>query len=395
LAHGDNTMTERFMRDHVTWLAYVMLAIYGYYLNAFGPITPFLKEELHLSYTVSSLHFSAFAAGILLVGLGGHWVVNRIGSWSVLWGAVFGLSAGTGLLVLGKNPVITITASLLMGLIGSFILVIVPSSLADRHGEQRSIALSEANTLASLVSALAPLMVGWFARSAAGWRMGLIVTACLPPVLWLAFGKSKPVQVERSTKYLMNEKRRLPSLFWIYWAAVVLVVSVEFCMIFWSANYLESEIGLGKASAAQSVSLFLGAMILGRLAGSRLVQRIQVHRLVAASILLATAGFWLFWTAHTPLLSQAGLFITGFGVAPLYPLCLSLAIGSAGEQTVLASARTTLASGSAILLLPLVLGRLADSFGIRPAYALVLGLLACALGVILATSWRVHAVAGE
>jgi fucose permease len=103
----------------------------------------------------------------------------------------------------------------------------------------------------------------------------------------------------------------------------------------------------------------------------------------------------LFWIAHTPLLSQAGLFITGFGVAPLYPLCLSLAIGSAGEQTVLASARTTLASGSAILLLPLVLGRLADSFGIRPAYALVLGLLACALGVILVTSWRVHAVAGE
>ncbi len=388
-------MTERFVRDHITWLAYLMLALYGYFLNAFGPITPFLKDELHLSYTVSSLHFTAFAAGILLIGLGGHWVIERVGRWKALWGGAFGLSAGVALLLLGKSPVVTISASFLMGLIGSFILILVSSTLADRHGEQRAVALSEANVLASFVSALAPLLVGWFARTSLGWRMGLALFAVVPLLLRLVYARSKPIPLDNPQPIKSGNQRRLPILFWVYWLAVVLVVSVEFCMIFWSADYLENVIGLLKPVAAQSVSLFLAAMIIGRLAGSRLVQRISVHWLVSASIVVAGAGFLLFWTAHSPLFAQAGLFITGLGVAPLYPLCLSLAIGSAGEQTVLASARTTLASGAAILLLPLVLGRLADSFGIRPAYALVILLLACALAVILTTARRTRARLAE
>jgi fucose permease len=48
---------------------------------------------------------------------------------------------------------------------------------------------------------------------------------------------------------------------------------VEFCLIFWSADYLENVLGMVKANAAQAVSLFLAAMIIGRITGSRLVQR--------------------------------------------------------------------------------------------------------------------------
>ena len=64
------------------------------------------------------------------------------------------------------------------------------------------------------------------------------------------------------------------------------------------------------------------------------------------------------------------------GVASLYPLILSLAIGTANNNTVQASARATLASGLAILTLPLVLGRLADTVGIGLAYGVVVLLLA-------------------
>jgi hypothetical protein len=65
-------------------------------------------------------------------------------------------------------------------------------------------------------------------------------------------------------------------------------------------------------------------------------------------------------------------------------LILSLAIGVANGNTVQASARATLASGTAILTLPLVLGRLADAVGIRPAYGVVALLL---IGVFLIVSF--------
>ena len=230
-------------------------------------------------------------------------------------------------------------------------------------------------------------MVGWFALTRGGWRLALVIAACTPVLMRIAMrGAEAPAESPGNHSQPSGRVAApLPALYWVYWAAIFLAVSVEFCMIFWSADYLETGLGLPKVSAAQAVSLFLGAMIIGRLASSRLVQRFSAHRLVLGSISLASAGFLIYWIANVPLLAEAGLFITGLGVAGLYPLILSLAICSSAGRTVPASARSTLASGAAILALPLVLGRLADAFGIRLAYGVVILLLAGAFVLIQVT----------
>jgi fucose permease len=369
-----------FHRDRFTWLMYLSLALYGYFLNVLGPITPFLKEELGLTYTVSSFHFTAFALGILLIGVSGHLLIQRIGRRRSLWLGLFGISLSALLLLSGRNPVITIGASFLMGWIGSLILAIVPAALSDQHAELKAVALSEANVIASLLAACAPLLVGWFAGSTAGWRLALGLMACLPVLMFLGLGRDSAASAASTSTETARENRPLPALFWIYWVAIVLGVSVEFCMIFWSADYVEQALGLARTDAARAVSLFLGGMILGRMAGSRLVQRYSTRAVVTVSIFLAGVGFFLFWRADEPLIGLSGLFLSGLGVASLYPLLLSLAISAADGNTVQAGARATLASGTAILALPLALGRLADTVGIRPAYGVVVLLL---VGVFL------------
>src|SRR6266511_110810 len=362
-------MARTFYRDRFTWLAYLSLAFYAYFLNVLGPITPFLKEELRLSYTLSSLHFTAFAVGILLIGLSGHLLVQRLGSRRSLWIGIIGMSISALILLVGKIPVITIGASFLMGLIGSLILAIVPAALSDQHGELRAVALSEANMISSMVATAAPLMVGWFAHFIGNWRMALGIVAFTPILMYVILGRStSPVANIEETN---PTSQSLSTLFWIYCWAIVLAVSVEFCMIFWSADYLEHVLGMVKANAAQAVSLFLAAMIVGRISGIRLVQRFSTHRVVTVSILIASIGFLIFWKTENVLIGLTGLFITGLGVANLYPLILSLTIGAANGNTVQASARATLASGTAILTLPLVLGRLADAVDIRLAYGIV------------------------
>ena len=373
-------MPQTFHRDRFTWMAYLFLAFYGYFLNVLGPITPFLKDELHLSYTVSSLHFTAFAVGILLVGLGGHVPIRRLGRWRALWIGAAGMSVGALLLVAGRTPVITIGAAFLMGAIGSLILAVVPSALSDRHGELRAVAISEANVIASFVTTAAPLLVGWFAYSIGGWRLALVIVAVALLLMYLGFRKVASPMGPSIQGGPAQAHRPLPTLYWVYWTALVLAVSVEFCMIFWSADYLMTVLGMPKADAAQAVSLFLAGMLLGRLAGSRLVRHFAASRLVIGATLVAALGFLIFWRTGTVILGLSGLFITGLGVASMYPLILSLAMGTAPNNTIQASARATLASGAAILTLPLVLGRLADAVGIRPAYGVVALLL---LGVFL------------
>ena len=238
-------MTQTFRRDSFTWLAYLFLAFYSYFINGLGPITPFLMDELKLSYTVSSLHFSAFAVGMLLAGLAGHRLIERVGRWQALWIGAFGITASTALLVAGRSPAITIGASFCMGLVGSLILVVVPSALSDQHGERRAVALSEANVLASLVATAVPLMVGLCARLVpGGWRLAFGIGACVPIVMRLLLRKAGPPPAGPGRAARTPARGSLPALYWVYWTALVLAVSVEFCMIFWSADYLEKSLGM-------------------------------------------------------------------------------------------------------------------------------------------------------
>lgn len=375
---------QGFVRKPTTWLAYLMLAFYAYCLNSFGPITPFLKAEFGLSYTISSLHFSAFALGMIGAGLAGSTIIQKMGRWNSLWIGAFGMSLGALLLIAGRTPYLTISSSFIMGLVGSLILAVVPSILSDQYGEMRAVPLSEANLVASLVSAAAPVLVGWFAPSVLGWRAAL-VTAVLA-VLAMRFGFRR-LTFPSTEGRPDPTPRALPQLYWVYWIALVVAVAIEFCMIFWGADYLEIELGMSKAYAAQAISLFLVGMIIGRLISRHLVQRFSPNLVITGSLVIAAAGFLAYWTAIAPLLGMIGLVVTGLGVSSLYPLILALTLKAARQNTDRASALSSLASGVAILFLPLILGRLADAVGIRVAYAVVILLLIAAFVIIQATAY--------
>ncbi len=376
------SVPQSFHRSPHTWLLYLAYALFGFVINALGPVTPFLKAELHLSYTASSLLFSAFAAGIILTGLVGNVLVKRLGRGRALWLGLFGMCLSVLGLAVARTAWMAISASFLTGCIGSLPLTVIPSSLADEHGENRPAALSEFTLVAALSSAAAPLMVGWFSTTWLGWRFALLMPLIALLALRLGLGRQVHFGGRAGGREVEQTGQKLPARYWVLWVAILLSVAIEYCMVFWCADYLVNVAGMLKAAAAQAVSLFLAGMILGRVAGSRLVLRFTSYQVVTASILIAAAGFGLFWIAAVAWMPVVGLFLTGLGVANQFPLILSLALGAAGGSTVRASTRASLGSGIAIFFLPLMLGRLADAVGIRLAYGMVAVLLAAAFALI-------------
>jgi MFS family permease len=365
----DNPQSSPFRRDDLTWLAYGMLGFYNYLLSGLGPLMPSLRDELGLSYTIASLHFSAFAVGMVLAGLAGDRLVGRWGRTAVFWTGAGGLALGAVLLTISHHPVLTVGSVFIMGGVGSLVLVLIPAILADRHGAQRALAIVEANIVASATGATAQLLIGAGEWTAAGWRGALLLSLVIPLLLIVRFRRT-PLPPAPRPMSAARAASGLPPAYWAYWATLVLAVAVEFSLIFWGADFLVAA-GLSTSAAATTLSLFLWGMVAGRVAGRRIAQRIATERLLPVALAVSGGGFLVYWLAPVALVAVVGLFVAGLGVANLYPLTVALALGAAPGRSDAAGARLSFASGTAILAAPLLLGALADATGIRLAYGVV------------------------
>lgn len=377
--------TDVFVRTRFTWLAYILLGYYAYLQASVGPLMPFLRSELHMSYTLEGLHFSAFAFGAVLVGLSGDRVTRLCGRRRVFWGGAGVMAAGAVALVISHHPILTLLSIVVMGYAGNLLLMTIQSTLSDQHQEQRSIALIEANVVASIGASLAPLCIGGLQSVALGWRSALVLMVL---ILLLIFPVSRNISIP-SGKHPARKPSSAPHAlafplsFWAYWTVVLLGVAIEWCIVYWGADFLAQESRLSKSVAASLVSLFFLAEIVGRFIGSRLARAIRSTRLILLAVLLTVTGFPLFWLAPIAPLRLIGLCITGMGIANLWPLSIALTLGTVPEQTDAASARTALGAGMAILIAPFVLGWLADQVGIRGAYGIVALLLLLISGMIV------------
>jgi fucose permease len=368
------------VRDKTTWGAYGLLTVYTFFLALIGPLLPHLRGELGLGYAAGALHTSAFAAGVIVSGLLGEGAVERFGRRRAAQFALAGIGIGFLLVAFAPSAVVSIGGSAMMGLIGTLILVVVPAVLAERHGEARGLAFTEANILSYLGALAAPLAV-WCVVSIASWRT-IFIPAWIVLIItsWAIWTVPFPIG-----RVAAADRGRLPKAFWAFWTLITLSVATEFCLVVWSPSYLESAVGLSREWAAVAVMAFPVGIIAGRVVGAFALTRLRDEQVVLPSLAIAFCGFFLFWLGTQTGTAVAGLLITGLGVANLFPVSLSLAIGRAGAATNTATARSSLATGVALIVAPLMLGGLADQAGIRGAFALVpllliLGAAALVLG---------------
>jgi fucose permease len=374
---------ERFVRQPITWATYALVGYFAYQQTVLGPLMPFLRAEHGFSYTVASLHFSAFALGGLPVGFFGDRVSGRWGRRTSLWGGGAGMAGGALLLAASPVTVGTVLGALLMGTSGVLLLITTQAILADKYGRWGAVAITESNIAASACAISASLAVGGFAALGLDWRAALIPPVAVLVLLAIRFA-GEPLGQARTRQTASDEaSSALPGRFWVYFGVLFLGVSVEWCVAYWGADFLENGVGLERSAAATALSVFFAAMLAGRVLGSRLARRLPGVTLLLITLCVALAGFPLFWLSAVPALSLLGLFAVGLGVGCVYPLAISVGVEAAAGHTDTATARLGVAGGGAILTAPLVLGAFADRVGIEWAYGIVVPLLVAAVVLVL------------
>jgi fucose permease len=374
--------THTFVRTSFTWFAYLMLGYYTYLQASLGPLAPLLRENFHLSYTSTSLPIGTFAVGMILIALCGQQVM-RLWQRSMtfwIWTGGAGMALGAIFLLLSQNIMMVVASTFIMGTSGTLLQFTTQAALADQHPERRAVALSEANVVTSLAAGLAPLVIGELQFAGHGWRSTLLIAPGIFVLMILLFHRIivPGTQAPQATLAVKQEEissgGRFSPAFWLYWIVLVCSVAMEWCMIIWSAIFLK-QAGMSSEIATAIVSIFFIAEVAGRFFGSRLAHYMKTVSLLLLALSIMTLGFLLFWILPDIRLKVIGLFLTGLGVANLFPLTLAVAMDLAPQRAHTASAHLTAGAGISILIAPLLLGKIADTIGIQRAYGLVLALL--------------------
>jgi fucose permease len=173
---------------------------------------------------------------------------------------------------------------------------------------------------------------------------------------------------------------RLPREFWLPWLLVVLVVSVEFGVLYWAATMVERSTGATLTDATLSISVFLGGVILARSAVSvPVIGRTDPVVLLRVSLVLALVGSLAVWASPLYAASVLAMLVGGIGLGVLYPVSASVTLATATRQPALASGRVVLASGIAMFVAPFVLGIAADAIGVVTAWLIIPGICVASL----------------
>ncbi|WP_329332372.1 MFS transporter [Streptomyces sp. NBC_00663] len=150
----------------------------------------------------------------------------------------------------------------------------------------------------------------------------------------------------------------------------------------WSALHLEQDLHTTPGVAAAGYSCFALAMTIGRLTGTRLLERLGQTRTLVAGGTTAALGMLLGALAPALWVALLGFVITGLGLANLFPVAIERAGTLAGPDGV--AIASTLGYGG-MLLGPPAIGFMADWFSLPAALTSVAALAATAAAIVLVT----------
>src|SRR5215207_5415432 len=383
-------MTERFRRDRLTWIAYVLLAWFAYLQAAPGLVIVHLRNELDLSYSTGGLHVAAFAAGSLVAGVIAARLERVRGRRALFWSSAALMGAGAVGLTAGRIVEVTVGSVLIMGVGGGLLLATIQATLADHHGERRAVALAEANVAASIAYVVLIGVLSLTAGLHAGWRAAILASLAVPVLLW--WTNRRLVIDAPPTSHLAHG--RLPRAFWIAAGMLFCTTAAEWCITAWGATFAEAAAGVSTDTAVALMGGYFGGVVAGRTLGSRLARRHDPARLLALALAVAAAGFAILWPSTGRAQALIGLSLLGIGLGNLFPMGMSVTVALAPGRAVLASGRAVAMTSFAGLLAPLTVGTLADATSLKAALGAVpIMLVLAALGLTLVRRARTPASA--
>ncbi len=381
------------------YIVAIVLAIFfviSLVTNILGPLVPDIIQSFHLSlFAAALLPFSFFIAyGVFSIPAG--FLVERWGEKKViLWmfsiallgsllfaelhifpvamASLFLIGSSMAALQVAINPLLRVAggeehfafnsafAQLVFG-IASFVSPQIYSYVIGSLGRKPS-----RNLITSTLAAIVPRSMPWISMY---WLFAAVVIAIMLPLTFSRFPAVERKADESAGSAGMYRYLLQKPVVWLYFFSVFFYVGAEQGTSNWISEFLWKYHAYDPHTAgAAAVAWFWGLMTVGCFVGMVLLKVFDSRRVLGVFSIgaLACLSIALFGPAE---ISRFAFPCVGLFASVMWPITISLALNSVLEhQGALAGILCTGIMGGAIV--PLLIGRIADSFGLRTGMCLL------------------------
>lgn len=253
---------------------------------------------------------------------------------SLSWGLIF-LSIGFFMFALAPSYGLIIIAAMLMGFSSGILEGLINPAVQDLHPTNSGQFLNITNAFWSVGVFITVILGGDLITRGISWRILPLFFACLTlfaGVFMLIMSKKHLVAltllktIKKSTvfvDYILCIKSRR---FWIFCLMMLLAGGSEGAFTFWSASYIQINLGGGARLAGFGTAFFAAGMMTMRFLGGFFVGQNKLRRFI-----LSSAFFGIIISAIAPfIVSKAvffvALFCAGLSIACFWPSIQSYAV---------------------------------------------------------------------
>ncbi len=381
---------QRRARPASVWLltagAFFAFFIFGYVDNLKGPVLPVLLDDLSFSYTSGGTLLLGSYFGFLVATLATGILADQVGNKVILLAAGLLLTAGLALFSVGATFWWLLGGMTLAGLGLGAIEVGGNALIVEVHDTRRGRFLNLLGVFHGIGSFCAPLMAAQLLINDFSWRQVYQVTLVLTVSLALFFALVRyPPRVRGSeTRVDFGALRAVgftrPML--LYYLLITTYVAAELGVASWLVVFLQQEKGMSLARSSLYLSLFFVFLMLGRLLGSFVVDRIGYLRIMLLAMLggIGSLAAGIFGPPGLAVLIP----FTGFFFSIVFPTATAEVSGQHSQNQGAILGLLFAFGGLGGALGPWVMGITIDAAGIAAGFTLPIIYCCIALGALLA-----------
>ncbi len=349
----------------------------GATFSSWSPRLPELQRELGISDPALGLTLVGMGlGGLLSSGISG-WLVDRRGSRTVTMTTSAAVSLWLPVLGLAPTAFLVFSSLLVLGALDGLTDVAMNSQAVELQRRVERSIITRFHAVWSAGAVTGGITASRAAAAGVSLRVQLLVTGVTLALLTVV-----------ASRFLLPDRRRVPAkpgdeasahpaptrrIIVMLFLVGMAIALTELPPNDWSALLLADRFDLPTGRAGLGYVAVAGGMLIGRVVGDLVTDRLGLEPTRRMGAALAAAGVVLAATLPTPVAAGGGLFIAGLGLSSLFPLVFRAASDlTHGSHSGMASFSAGARLG--FLAAPPLMGVIAGAASVAVALVLVAGI---------------------